>query len=222
MNAASAPVAMDQTKVVKILSATPIPTLSYSITGNTNPAVATAIIISGELQITGLSGGQTTITVTATDLDNLTTSQQVAVNLTDTFATWAARTTFPNGQNGATQNPDGDSLNNLLEYAFLQNPAITNTTNYPTFGSTEISPTTRAMTLQFPVRKFTTGITYSVQANNQLTGTWTEIWNSSQGFAHAQVLSAVDQSDRTVVTIKDNTAIGAHPKRFLQVKVVQN
>ncbi len=222
MNAATAPVAMDQTKVVKINSVTSIPTLSYSITGNTNPAVATASIVNGELQITGLSGGQTTITVTATDLDNLTTSQNVAVNLTDTFATWAARTSFPNGQNGATQNPDGDTLNNLLEYAFLQNPALPNTTIVPTTGSTAISPTTRAMTLQFPVRKFTTGMTYSVQANNQLTGTWTEIWNSSQGFAHAQVLSAVDQSDRTVVTIKDNVVIGAFPKRFLQVKVLQN
>lgn len=222
MNAATAPVAMDQTKVVKINSVTSIPTLSFSITGNTNPSVATASIVNGELQITGLSGGQTTITVTATDLDNLITSQNVLVNLTDTFATWAARTAFPNGQNGATQNPDGDALNNLLEYAFLQNPALPNTTTVPTAGSTAISPTTRAMTLQFPVRKFTTGITYSVQANNQLTGTWTEIWNSSQGFAHAQVVSADNQADRTVVTIKDNAVIGAHPKRFLQVKIVQN
>ena len=33
----------------------------------------------------------TTVTLTATDLDNLTTSQTVAVTINDTFATWAAR-----------------------------------------------------------------------------------------------------------------------------------
>lgn len=222
MNAASAPPAMDQTKVVKILSVASIPTLSYSITGNTNPAVATASIVGGQLQINGLSGGQTTITVTATDLDNLTTSQNVVVNLTDTFTTWAARTTFPNGQNGLLQNPDNDGLNNLLEYAFFGDPAISNQSPLPQMGSTQTSPTTRAMTLQFPVRKFTTGLTYIVQANNQLTGTWTEIWNSSQGFSHAQVVSAVDQADRTTVTIKDTVSLGALPQRFLQVKVIQN
>jgi hypothetical protein len=78
------------------------------------------------------------------------------------------------------------------------------------------------MTIQFPVRKFTSGMVYIVQANDQLTGTWTELWNSSQGFAHAQVVSADDQADRTVVTIKDSTAVGGRPARFLRVKVVQN
>jgi len=34
--------------------------------------------------------------------------------------------------------------------------------------------------------------------------------------------SAVDQADRTVVTIKDRTAMGGQPARFLRVKVVQN
>jgi hypothetical protein len=213
---------MDQSKVVKILSVANIPTLSYTISGNTDPAVATASIVNGELHISGLRGGQTTLTVTATDLDNLTTSQEVAVNLTDTFTSWAARTSFPNGQNGALQNPDGDGLNNLLEYAFFGNPAQSSQSEVPAMGSTAIGPTSRAMTIQFPVRKFTSGLSYVVQANDQLTGTWTELWNSSQGFAHAQVVSAVDQADRTVVTIKDSTAMGAQPARFLRVKVVQN
>jgi hypothetical protein len=208
--------------VVKVLSVAAIPTLSYDISGNTDPDVATASIVSGELRLVGLRGGQTTITVTATDLDHLTTSQQVAVHLTDTFASWAARTAFPNGQSGPLQNPDGDGLINLLEYAFFGDPAQPSEAERPVMGSTEISPGVLAMTIQFPVRKFSSGLSYVVEANHQLTGAWTDIWDSSQGFTHAQVVSAVDQPDRTLVTIKDTVPIGGQPARFLRVRVVQN
>lgn len=221
MNAPTAPTVMDQTKVVNILSVASIPTLSYGITGNTRPEVASASIVNGELRLTGLRGGQTTITVTATDLDNLSTSQQIAVNLTDTFASWAARQTFPNGQSGLLQDPDNDGGNNLFEYAFFGDPALSNQSILPTQGSTAISPSARALTIQFPVRKFATGLNYVVQANDQLTGTWTDIWSSAQGFAHAQVVSALDQSDRTLVTIKDTAAIGSRTSRYLRVKVTQ-
>jgi cyclophilin family peptidyl-prolyl cis-trans isomerase len=219
MNAPTAPPSMDQTKVVKILSVASIPTLSYAITGNTQPDVATAAIVNGELRVTGLHGGQTTITVTATDLDNLTASQNVAINLTDTFATWAARTSFPNGQSGILQNPDGDGLINLLEYAFFGDPAQPSEAQKPVMGSTTAPKTA---TIQFPVRKFSSGLSYVVQANHQLTGTWTDVWNSSQGFAHAQVVEAFDEADRTLVTIKDVVAMSDQPARFLRVKVMQN
>jgi len=221
MNAATAPAAMDQSKLVNILSVAAIPTLSYAITGNTQPSVASASIVNGELRLTGLTSGQTTITVTATDLDNLSTSQQIAVNLNDSFSTWAGRQTFPNGQNGLLQDPDNDGGNNLFEYAFFGNPSLANHSLLPTQGSTTIGPSSRALTIQFPVRKFTTGLTYVVQAQDQLSGTWTDIWSSTQGFAHAQVASALDQSDRTVVTIKDMVAIGSRSSRYLRVKVTQ-
>jgi hypothetical protein len=64
-------------------------------------------------------------------------------------------------------------------------------------------------------------LTYVVQAQDQLSGTWTDIWSSAQGFAHAQVASALDQSDRTVVSIKDTVAIGSRSSRYLRVKVTQ-
>ena len=77
------------------------------------------------------------------------------------------------------------------------------------------------MTLTFPVRKSTQSLTYVVEANDTLSGTWTEIWNSGNGFSHAQVVSALDQSDRTVVTIKDTVAMGVQTKRFLRTRVIQ-
>lgn len=220
MNAASAPASMDQTKLVKMNSVTPIPTLSHSITGNTNPGVASASIVSGQLRLTSLAGGQTTITVTATDLDDLTATQTVPVTVNDTFATWASRNTFTGGQNGVSQNPDGDALNNLQEYAFLADPSAPSQGALPAQGKTGTGP--EYLTLTFPVRKFTTGLSYIVEANNSLSGAWTMVWSSSNGFAHAQVVSAADQADRTVVTIKDTAAIGSSATRFLRTRVVQN
>jgi cyclophilin family peptidyl-prolyl cis-trans isomerase len=222
LNVTSIPSPMDQAKVVKINSVTPIPILSYSVTGNSNPSVATASIIDGQLHLVGLIVGQTTITVTATDLDNLTTTQTVAVSINDTYTTWASRNTFPAGQSAMTQNPDGDAWNNLQEYAFLGNPATSDLTGQSvSLGATGATPN-RYQTLTFPVRKSAQDLIYTVEANDSLSGAWTEIWKSSDGFLQTRVISAVDQTDRTVVTIQDNRSpIGIPTKRFLRVKVVQ-
>lgn len=363
MDANVPPETMDQTKLVKIISVTPIPTLAYSITGNSQPEVAAASIIGGQLHVTGLSGGQTTITVSATDLDNLTTTQDLLVTISDyatwatgftnpalanpgatadpdhdgldnlleyvlgsdprtpnpggpalsvtggnlkftftrddnsessdvalrvevssdlshwstgynvgadsagssagvevlengahddlitvtiplgtdarkfvrlkattthdaavasdTYATWAARTAFPGGQSAAWQNPDGDSLTNLQEYAWLGDPAVASAAPLPVVGRTGVAPAPQYLTLSFALRKFTTGLSYVVEGNTQLTGNWTPLWSSADGLGHAQVVSAVDQADRTMVTIKDSVALGTQPQRFLRVRVAQ-
>lgn len=216
LNVTSMPSPMDQTKLVKMNSVTPIPTISYSVSENTNPTVASASIVSGQLRLVGLKGGQTTVTLTATDLDNLMNTQTVAVTLTDTFTTWASRSSFPNGQSGSAQDPDADAWNNLQEYAFLGDPGVAGPAAQTVFQGR----TGTYLTLTFPVRKYTQNLTYAVEANDGLTGPWTEIWKSANGFSHAQVVSAVDQADRTVLTIKDTSVIGAG-KRFLRTRVVQ-
>jgi cyclophilin family peptidyl-prolyl cis-trans isomerase len=48
MNAAAAPVVMDQSLVVKMISVTTIPTMTYIIASNTDPAVVSASIVSGQ------------------------------------------------------------------------------------------------------------------------------------------------------------------------------
>lgn len=222
VNHTSFPATMDQTKLVKMNSVTTIPTLSYSVTGNTNPAVASAGIVSGQLHLVGLAGGQTTVTVRATDLDNLTTTQTVVVNISDTYATWASRNLFPGGQSGTAQNPDGDIWNNLQEYAFLGNSAVAEPLGQAGFpGIAGTAPAASYLTLTFPVRKFTQGLSYVVEANDGLSGAWTGIWKSEDGFSHPQVMTAQDQADRTVVTVKDSAVIGSPPKRFLRTRIVQ-
>jgi cyclophilin family peptidyl-prolyl cis-trans isomerase len=77
----SASAAMDTSKVVSITSAAPVAVLSYAVTGNTNSAVASATISGTNVQMNALAGGQTNVTVTATDLDGGTVSQTFTVTV---------------------------------------------------------------------------------------------------------------------------------------------
>jgi len=72
---------MDTTKMVTITSAAPVAVLSYSVTGNSNPTAVSASISGTNVQITGSAGGQSSVTVTATDLDGNTASQTFAVTV---------------------------------------------------------------------------------------------------------------------------------------------
>lgn len=215
IDAPTAPDVMDPAQFVKMNTATPIPTLNYSITANSDPSVASAAILNGQLHLTGLSGGQTSITTTATNLDDLSASQTINVQLTDTYAAWAARTTSLAGQSAAGQNPDGDTLNNFLEYAFLTDPSVPDSA--PAFGKTVVPE----MTLTFPVRKFAPTLTYTVQAAPNLTGPWTDVWTSAQGFTHARVVTTTDLPDRTIVTVRDLLPIATPGRRFMQVRVTE-
>lgn len=201
-------------------------TLTYSVVSNSNPAVATASIEPGGiLNLSPVAGqtGSTSVTVRATDSvgNTVDDSFTLTVGLTDTFTTWASRNSFPNSQSGISQNPDADEWTNLQEYAFLGDPGVASPVAQTVFqGSVGTAP--KYLTLTFPVRRFTQGLSYAVEANDVLSGTWTEIWNSANGFSHPQVLSALDQGDRTVLTIKDTSVIGEIPKRFLRTRVTQD
>ena len=201
-------------------------TLTYTVISNSNPTVATAAIQpNGVLGISPIAGksGTVIVTVRATDSVGNTVDDTFALTvIPDNYTLWASRNTFPAGQSAMEQNPDGDAWNNLQEYAFLGNPATSDFTSQSvTLAATGIAPD-RYQTLTFPVRKSAQDLIYTVEANDSLSGAWTEIWKSSDGFLHPRVVSPVDQSDRTVVTIQDNRSpIGVPAKRFLRVKVVQ-
>ena len=202
-------------------------TLTYSVVGNSNPAVATVEIQPvGILAISPVAGqvGSTSVTVRATDSVGNTVDDAftLAVNLTDTYATWATRVAFFDSLSAGLDNPDGDEWNNLQEFAFFGNPSTAEAKNQMIVaGITGTVPGARHLTLTFPVRKFTQGMTYFVEATDTLSGEWTEVWNSAEGFSHTQVLAARDEADRTVVTIQDTVDIGLQTKRFLRTRVVQ-
>ena len=206
-----------------------IATLTYTVVSNSNPTLATASIQSpATLNLVPLAAqtGAAIIIVRATDSVGNTVDNSFNLNVTatDTFTNWASRTTFPGGQNAVGQNPDGDTLTNLQEYAFMGNPAVSSQAPLPVAGKTAGAPSAQCMTLTFPLRKFTSGLTYVVEANNQLVGSWTPVWSSAAdpGFSQPQVVSAVSQADRTLVTIKDSITLSSQPRRYLRVRVTQD
>lgn len=200
-------------------------TLTYNVVSNSNPALATASIQpAGVLSLAPVPGqaGTTVLTVRATDSVGNTVDDSFALTVNHTYATWASRSLFPSSQSGIAQNPDGDMWSNLQEYAFLGDPALSSPASQVVFpGTVGTAPAASYLTLTLPVRKFTQGLSYAVEANDGLSGTWTEIWKSADGFSHAQVVTALDQADRTVVTVKDSVAIGIPQKRFLRTRIVQ-
>lgn len=201
------------------------PTLSYSLVSNSNPTIVTATMqSSGILEITPVAGqtGSSVFTVNATDSvgNQVQDTFTVTVNLTDTYTTWASRSSFSGGQTEMTSNPDSDAWNNLQEFAFLGNPSQADSTGTTiSYGVSGGSPS--YLTITFPVRKATQGLTYTVEGCSDLSGLWTEVWKSADGFAHAQVVSATDQADRTVITIKDTVSSDVQSKRFLRIRTVQ-
>ncbi len=300
----SASPAMDISKVVVITSAAPVAVLSHSVTGNTNPSAVSVSVSGGNLQINGLLGGQSNVTVTATDLDGNAVSQtfSVTVNQSPMFTSSAPTATsdagiaynfsctaggFPapsftissgalptglvinssgvifgtpsvagvftgtiaatNSIGTATQNftitiystlanwaagqnlfgtdaypnadPDHDGHSNLEEFAFFTNPNISNNSQIPSFALAAVS-FVKYGEITFPVRKFAPSLTYAVETSDSLSATaWAPRWTSSDGFGVAAVTSALDQADRTIITVRDSVSSASASRRFMRVKI---
>ncbi len=222
---------LDELILFTEVSSVPIPAgqageltgLSYSLISNSNPSlVFTSIDANGRLTITPVTNGtgRVTLRVRGTDSVSNIVDDTFVLSLNDSYPTWASKNSFAGGQNAALQNPDGDEWSNLQEFAFLGNPALSSSAGAVVFpGFSGSAAASRFLTVTFPVRKFTQGLVYVVEANNGLVGGWTEIWRSSQGFFHPRVVGALDQVDRTVLTVRDSVALQEAPKRFLRVRV---
>jgi hypothetical protein len=142
------------------------------------------------------------------------------VRVRQSFAQWAVAKQIPNGQNGALDNPDQDALPNCLEFAFFGNPVLTDSVSPA--SSLAVDAGSRFLEVTFPVNKLAVGLTYRVDASlNLQTNEWATLWSSSEGFSLPAVSNAVDQPDRTIVTIRDPSGSPASPRRFLRVSVTQ-
>jgi len=221
-NQGSVPATMDNTKIMKIISVAPITStqaLTLSVSSST-PAVATAVMNGATgLTITPVAAGTAVITVTATDLDDLTNSTTFNVTVNDSLAQWAANKGLSGGQAAPTADPDGDGHSNLEEFAFLTDPTISNNVNATSYATADASGVKYGR-ITFPVRKFAPDLTYTVEASDTLAaGSWTPLWTSADGFSAPVVISAVDQTDRTMVTVQDTQASPPATRRFLRVKI---
>jgi cyclophilin family peptidyl-prolyl cis-trans isomerase len=76
----TAPPTLNPAKLVKITSTGPAPMLTYQVV-SAQPTIATATVTGTDVTITGVAAGNTTIQVTATDLDGLTVTQNIPVTV---------------------------------------------------------------------------------------------------------------------------------------------
>jgi peptidyl-prolyl cis-trans isomerase A (cyclophilin A) len=196
------------------------PLLAFSVVANTQPALAGIAIDGGVLTITPAGPiGATRITVRATDSVGNIVDDTFVISVIDSYATWATRQTFPGGLAAPTDDPDKDSLNNLLEYAFLGDPGSADVGASPAPGSLPGPQVAVIPTLTFAVRKFTSDLSYTVEANHQLSGPWSTVWKFADGPGHPAVVQVAEFADRWIVTVRDDAQPGAHASRFLRLRV---
>lgn len=200
-------------------------TLSYSVISNSNPGLLSATVGPGGVLLldpVNELAGSVAIGVRATDSVGNIVDDTFVVNVTPShsYDDWAANELFPNSQSEVDQNADRDEWNNLQEFAFLGDPMVVNAGGlsiYPTIAGA--SNDSKYLAITFPVRKFTRGLSYVVEVSSGLSGSWSQIWSLADGFGHARVVTAVDQDQATMVTIKDTVLTGSASKRFMRVRV---
>jgi len=149
--------------------------LLYQVSSD-NPALVTATVTNGVLQLTGSasSAGQTTVRLTTTDLEGgtLASSFPVTVLSSDPLIAWRQTnfsTTADTGLAANLSDPDADGIVNLLEYALGLSPTTPSNAGLP---AAQVSAGTLSFTYK---RAVATGLTYAVQTTTDLTNpaSWT-------------------------------------------------
>ncbi len=151
----------------------------------------------------------------------LDVTQQTLVNVAQlTFATWQAET-FTSSQlanplvSGSTADPNGDSLSNVLDYAFGLNPLVRGTTGPAGLSQVTIQNIggVNYLTITFRERTPPGDLTYTPQTSNAATGPWT---------ANAVLVGTpVNNGDGTeTVTYRDSQPFNSsNPLRFMRVNI---
>lgn len=134
-------------------------------------------------------------------------------------------TTANTGNAADSADPNNNGIINILGHALNGNP-IGNTTGTGILPLASINTVSNCLQLAFTRHLDRNNITLTVQANDAVTGTWTDLAQSVNGGAFT-VLAAGTAVDETgagntrTVTIGDLYQVTdpAHPRRFLRLQV---
>ena len=210
---------MDNSLAVKINSVSSIPVLAYSIVTNTHPAVVAAAVNGGALELQALHGGESVITVRATDLDGNSVEQSFTVSVPLSYADWIADQAPPLGQDGAHQDADAGGLDNLAEFAYMGSAtnALDDVAVKPVF---RLDATNQTLSVEFNLRKGTI-LQYTVRSASELVpGDWDVVWNSvTNTVSDAQVTLLEDQPTHRRIRVRDNLSPPSPVRRYLSVDV---
>lgn len=162
-----------------------------------------------------------TYTVLITNLGGNTTSSTVQLTINDPVALWANSNGLDPATSGlSTADPDGDGLNNLLEFAFGMSPSSSSTGTFALSGNilTQTGqPTVQAsgtITARFVRRKThtTDGLIYTPQFSPDLT-----TWENSTA---TPVVIASDATHE-VVELPYPDLVAGQPARFFRIALTQ-
>ncbi len=146
--------------------------------------------------------GTATITVTVSD-GTLTAQTSFSVTVAPNFSSWLSGYPGVGGQSAPGDDPDGDGLTNLLEYAIGSSPTSSDPTQAPLL-------TIDADRLRLTFLRARTDITYEVLASSTLApATWAIIATNPGTVGQA-------------VTVTDTLPISETPQRFLRLRATLN
>ena len=194
-----------------------IPTLTYAVTmtGDTVAEVSLDEETGSLLTISPTGAvGVSTVTLTATDLDgaSVSTSFDLSQNADADYVAWASRFGVVN----AVLDDDRGSLDNLLEYAFVGDPADSS-------DDSQILPVTSfndsgVGLVTFRRRNDVSDIDYDVEVSTDLE-TWNSVWSTDDGDEAAAVMEVNDLGLWSELTVR-NTAFPADGVQFFRVRVI--
>jgi cyclophilin family peptidyl-prolyl cis-trans isomerase len=167
---------------------------------SSNPSIATADLSSdGQLTIQPSveNAGETTITITASDLDGATIQESFTVMvepLIISYDQWQEQIQFPTAQDAIqTGDPDKDGLINLFEFTFGTNPLEPTETN-------SFIEVLRNGDLQL---SFTDKLAVTIQVESSIDlKTWTPIWTPTDGATAQPLIEYVTVEDTVTVVLR--------------------
>ncbi len=167
--------------------------------------------------------GSTTITLGIND-GTVTTNTRFVVSVTGTPSqTWSQQyfgSILSTNNAADLADPDGDGMNNLLEYALSGDPIQASQTPRPLVSR---SASQLALTLTRTLDR--NDITITVQASDNV-GTWSNLANSVKGAAMTALASGVTVTETGTgatrsVQVKENYPSGVPTKRFMRTLVTR-
>jgi hypothetical protein len=199
-------------------SSTPPPT--FSLTARTLPpglGLAGAVL-SGTPTAPGVYPG---ITVTAANGLNPNATQTFSFTVADTYERYVAAFGFSVANTDLSADPDGDGIQNILEYALNLSPQLSSLTGLPgiekkTYGANDY------LSISFTRLTTATDLTYAVQSSADLTG-WTTVASSVGGAltSGGGFIGETGTPPALNVEVRDTTAFNAvtSPRRFMRLLV---
>ncbi len=126
----------------------------------------------------------------------------------ESFNDWIARFELPAGMDGLADDPDGDGVSNLAEYALrFGNPTVPASAMLPVIG-TEAADDQEFLSLTVVRNASAVGVSYEVEVSSNLLD-----WES--GEEHTTVVL----DDRNVLIVRDNTPMTDANRRFIRLRL---